>query len=333
VQAYDVTITSLIVQILGPDDSYVISLAEVGITTLVSAGVPRASCRHFDEPHEIDPVFLAEKDFIPHGVDVPDLGNVIILLSGPNNFGCALRGILPDLHVTIEHVAAITSAKDQRQDDDALVLLPHARQYTPRYHWNAACDILLLDQMKRTLTVAGITVVAFIVGASVMYLLKEQRSRVWISVVSDGAGFGMSSEALNGDIPWPETTKPSGRIKFLSRDKGEEFGYMLKLPIKPNPTAALPPKYRKTKRPKGDNGLEFGAPDQVLYEGHFEFTLKDADGFVLMKLNGPVEHLSAGSENSVQGTAEEVIPNSVIQRTKQVDVTFLVTSCNPCQAD
>jgi hypothetical protein len=185
--------------------------------------------------------------------------------------------------------------------------------------------------MKRALTVAGIAVVTFILGASAMYLLKKERNRVWISVVSDGAGFGMSSEALNGDIPWPETMKPSGRVKFLSRDRGDQLGYILKLPIKPNPTAALPAKYRKTT--KGDNGLEFGPPEQVLYEGHFEFTLKDADGFVVMKLNGPVEHLSAASDNSVQGTTEEKVPTSVIHRTKQVDVSFLVTSCNPCQAN
>lgn len=53
-------------------------------------------------------------------------------------------------------------------------------------------------------------------------------------------GIAMESTALNGDIPWPKTTKPSGRVKFLNRDKGEQLGYVLKLPIGPNPTAALP---------------------------------------------------------------------------------------------
>lgn len=185
--------------------------------------------------------------------------------------------------------------------------------------------------MKRVLILIGVAVVAFILGALSMYLLKMERSATWIPVISDGGGFGMSSDALNGDIPWPEITKPSGRVKFLSRDKGEQLGYVLKLPIKPNPTSALPAKYRKTT--KGDNGLEFGPPDQVLYEGHFEFTLKDRDGFILMKLNGPVEHLSAAAENSVQGTVEETIPTSIIRRTKEVAVSFLVTSCNPCQAN
>jgi hypothetical protein len=183
--------------------------------------------------------------------------------------------------------------------------------------------------MKRALIVAGVAVIAFILGASSMYLFNRQRTAGWISVVPDGDGFAMTSDALNGDIPWPKTARPSGQAKFLSRDKGEQLGYILKLPIKPNPTSALPAKYRKTT--KDFNGLELGPPEQVLYEGHFEFMLKDADGFVLMKLNGPIEHLSSAAENSVQGTTEDVIPHSVILRTKKVAASFLVTSCNPCQ--
>jgi hypothetical protein len=70
----------------------------------------------------------------------------------------------------------------------------------------------------------------------------------------------------------------------------------------------------------------------VVYDGHFEFTLKDADGFVLLKMDGPTEHLYAASDNPVQGTTEGAVPKSVTERTKQVDVSFLVTSCNPCQA-
>jgi hypothetical protein len=145
--------------------------------------------------------------------------------------------------------------------------------------------------MKRTLILAFVATASYILGATSMYLIKRQRPEQWISVISDGGGIGFSSEALNADIPWPQSTKPTGHVKFLIRDNGEHLGYLIKLPIKPNPTSALPAKYRKTT--KGDNGFEFGPPDQVFYEGHFEFTLKDADGFVLVKINSPVEHLSA----------------------------------------
>jgi hypothetical protein len=185
--------------------------------------------------------------------------------------------------------------------------------------------------MKRAFIVAGVAIAAFILGSASVYLLLRERSFAWISVVSDGSGIAFETAALNGDIPWPGTTKPSGRVKFLNRDKGQQLGYVLKLPIKPNPTAALPEKYRHTT--KGNNGLEFGPPDQVLYEGHFEFTLKDADGFVLLKVDSPTEHLSAGSDNPLQGTTEQTVPTSVVERTKEVDVGFVVTSCNPCQAN
>src|SRR5579864_3344372 len=157
--------------------------------------------------------------------------------------------------------------------------------------------------MKSTLTLAGVAVIAFVIGATAMHLYKRERTHAWIPAVSDSDGIAFTSEALNGDIPWPKSTKPSGRVKFLNRDKGEQLGYILKLPIKPNPVSALPAKYRQTTKDK--NGLEFGPPDQVLYEGHFEFTLKDADGFVLLKMNGPIEHLSAAAENEVQGTTDE----------------------------
>ena len=182
--------------------------------------------------------------------------------------------------------------------------------------------------MKRSLTIIGVAVVSFMVGATCVYLMMRAPGFRWMTVRSDGAGFGLTDAALNGDIPWPKTTPPSGRVKFLNRDKGEQLGYLLKLPIGPNPTSALPEKYRRTTKDK--SGLEFGPPDQVLYEGHFEFTLKDADGFVLMKLSGPTEHISAASDNSVQGTTDDTVPGSVIQRTREVDVGFLVTSCNPC---
>jgi hypothetical protein len=183
--------------------------------------------------------------------------------------------------------------------------------------------------MKRTFTIIGVAVVSFILGATCVYLMMRPPGFRWMTAKSDGAGFALTDAALNGDIPWPETTHPSGRVKFLSRDKGEQLGYVLKLPMGPNPTSALPEKYRRTKKDK--SGLEFGPPDQVLYEGHFEFTLKDADGFVLMKLSGPTEHISAASDNSVQGMTDGTVPTSIIQRIREVDVRFLVTDCNPCQ--
>ena len=184
--------------------------------------------------------------------------------------------------------------------------------------------------MKRAFTTIVVAIASFILGVTCMYLLKRTPTSRWVSVTSDGKGFAMEDAAFNGDIPWPKTTKPSGRVKFLSRDKGEQLGYVLKLPISPNPTSALPEKYRRTTT--DPRGYEVGPPDQVVYKGHFEFILKDADGFVLTKLSGPTGYLFAESDNSVQDTIEQGVPTSVVERTSEVDVSFVVTSCNPCDA-
>jgi hypothetical protein len=37
----------------------------------------------------------------------------------------------------------------------------------------------------------------------------------------------------------------------------------------------------------------------------------------LGKISGPIEHLSANSDNAVQGTTEEAVPRSVIDHTKE----------------
>jgi len=182
--------------------------------------------------------------------------------------------------------------------------------------------------MKRGIFIACIVVVSFVIGAVSMYFVDRPRNSPWLYVSSDGAGLSFEIRGFNPDIPMPKSSKPKGRVKFLNRDSGEVLGYAIELPIKDNPTASLPEKYRLTT--KLENGLEIGPPDQVGYTGHFEFTLKDSDGFVLKRISSPSEHLSAGAVNSVQGSSEETVPRSVITRTKAVDVRFVVESCDPC---
>jgi hypothetical protein len=185
--------------------------------------------------------------------------------------------------------------------------------------------------MKRATTIIVVAVVFFGLGAMSVVLFRKRPSNPWITVTSDKNSFGLTDAALNIDIPWPKTTPPSGKAKFLNRDKGEQIGYVLKLPIGPNPTSVLPEKYRR--KTKMANGFEVGPPDQVTYEGHFAFILKDADGFTLMKVDGPKEELWANSENQMQNVTEETVPDSVVRRAKSVYIEFTVTSCNPCTGD
>ena len=133
---------------------------------------------------------------------------------------------------------------------------------------------------------------------------------------------------MRADIPPPEQGKPEGKIKFLRRDNGIQIGYILKLPMKPNPVSALPAKYRHETRL--ENGFTIGPPDQVSYTGKFTFNLQDADGFSLAKITGTDEEIVAGSENQLQGVTQATVPESVAARTKKIAVSFDAYKCNIC---
>jgi hypothetical protein len=135
-------------------------------------------------------------------------------------------------------------------------------------------------------------------------------------------------DVMKEDIPMPDVGKPQGRVKFLQRDKGIQIGYVLQLPIKPNPVSALPQKYRQ--ETKLDNGLTVGPPDQVSYQGRFIFDLQDSDGFTLAKIVGPLEWFAAASDNPEQGTTDGTAPLSIVQRTKKIAVSFSAEKCNIC---
>jgi hypothetical protein len=189
--------------------------------------------------------------------------------------------------------------------------------------------------MKRNLTLAGVALVAFILGAATMYMLKRgpktSITNEWIPVKAQEFGVSWAIDIIKTDIPEPKTDPPSGKVKFLKRDKGIQLGYVLKLSIKANPTSTLPAKYLKTTKTEG--GIEIGPPDQVHYRGNYTFTLKDADGFVLLEIPGPSENVAAGSDNSVQGMTEGTIPPFVAERTKTILVRFTMDSCYPCDTE
>lgn len=187
--------------------------------------------------------------------------------------------------------------------------------------------------MKRTLTLAGVALVAFIFGAASILYLQHTASptltKGWITVIPDSSPTLFDMAVIKIDIPPPEPGKLEGRVKFLERDKGIQIGYILKLPMKPNPVSALPPKYRH--ETKLENGMTMGPPDQVSYTGKFTFNLEDEDGFTLAKITGPDERLTAGSGNQIQGATEDTISESVARRTKKIAVSFDASQCYPCE--
>lgn len=164
-----------------------------------------------------------------------------------------------------------------------------------------------------------------------MYMAKRQpkpKPDEWISVTPDTNPLGYETDALVADVPTPWAESLTGKVKFVNRDNGIQLGYVLKLPLKPVLVSTLPEKYRKTE--KLPNGFVEGPPDKLHLEGHYNFTLKDSDGFVLQKLTSPKENLETGTNNDTQSMTETSVVSSVAERTKSVVVEFLVTKCYPC---
>lgn len=78
-------------------------------------------------------------------------------------------------------------------------------------------------------------------------------------------------------------------------------------------------------------GWTEGPSEQLELTGRFRFSLSDSDGFLLTRVYGPTEHLYAGLKNEVQSTIEDPIPQSIVDRTRSVEVGFDVDDCEPCK--
>jgi hypothetical protein len=109
-----------------------------------------------------------------------------------------------------------------------------------------------------------------------------------------GKGLSWMSDAfIDVDIPLPE-----GKAKFLDRtdiERGTRLGYLVSTHIAHLDTTHIPAKYKVEKK-EGDITIE--PTTEVVYSGHLEFTIKDADGFVLMTTKSPPLELQVRLESS-----------------------------------
>lgn len=187
--------------------------------------------------------------------------------------------------------------------------------------------------MKRTLTILAVAALSFVLGAGSMYLLKRQPKSPagdgWFTVTITDFPIGYALNYPAGTSPTPKAKGLTGKVKFLARDSGMQLGYILKIPIEPVPTKSLPLKDQHEE--KLPNRFPIGPPDQLHLEGQFDFILKDADGFELQRISALEQNIAAGDDNDRQGTANGTIPQSVVDKTKQVTVIFLVNKCYPCK--
>jgi hypothetical protein len=168
------------------------------------------------------------------------------------------------------------------------------------------------------------------------FFLPQRHSSVptkWRELVLDGSGFGWKSEALfNVDIPLPTVNKPHGQAKFLDRSQsGKEnilLGYVVKASVEHLDTSKIPPKYRQ---PKKQGEFVIDPPTEVVYLAHLEFTLKDADGFVLLTTDTEPLHLYSGKENVFQGIALTPVSLGTAKRTSSILVALTADKCETCE--
>jgi hypothetical protein len=160
--------------------------------------------------------------------------------------------------------------------------------------------------------------VGVVVGATGAFIGLRQHNYSWMELKREGSGFLLMGEALDADLPLPHTTPPTGQAKFLNRgtDKGTELGYLVKTNTDKPDVNKIPEKYQIF---------------AVVYAAHLEFTLKDADGFVLLTTNSPSVELWSGRENILQGIAEDPIPDVSVERTKSIFVRLVADKCETCR--
>jgi hypothetical protein len=183
----------------------------------------------------------------------------------------------------------------------------------------------------------GLLLLGFCLGAILTYGVLRHHSSAWrpISKVT----LAYKSEAIFADIPMPKINPPTGKVKFVNRGmgKGEELGFLVKVTMDPLDQSKLPAKYKKSQEQPG--GWTIGPTESVVYTSHIEFTLKDADGFVLFKTKSETDpgtewpmKVWSGHETTLQGFGQDSIPSAVLDRTKTIEIQLVIDSCDNCRA-
>jgi hypothetical protein len=169
------------------------------------------------------------------------------------------------------------------------------------------------------------------VGVTCTYSVLRRTNRDWVQLKEEGHGLAYKNEALfDVDIPMPTVQDPQGQAKFVDRGigKGEELGFLVKDNIGKLDTSKLPAKYKRVEQ-RGEYTIE--PTENIVYASHLEFTLKDADGFVLTKTKSDSIDLWSGQENTLQGFAQDSIPEALVKRTKAIEMQLVFDKCETCR--
>jgi hypothetical protein len=189
--------------------------------------------------------------------------------------------------------------------------------------------------MLKRLTVIGLVALALlagvVIGGACTYALMHRVNHNWMKLTKEHHGLAYSNEVfVEADIPLPDMKDPDGQAKFVDRGlgKGTELGFLVRATMDKLDTSKLPEKYKKP-QPWGNFTLD--PTTSVTYDAHLEFTLKDADGFELMTTKSDPVYVESGQENSLQGFAEDAIPDPLVRRTKSIVMQLVLDKCETCR--
>lgn len=180
------------------------------------------------------------------------------------------------------------------------------------------------------------TAVSFCLGAAMVLAYQNFRTGAvpteWHELAaSELRGVTLTEEAQHSDIAMPEGAM-TGRIRFIppdATDPGVAMGYQIHVSEPKLDTSRIPDKYRQV--PVVDNLRRTVAPvDQVVYEGVVQATLKDADGKVLARLNGPSQAIASGKDNFLQGFTMQAVTSEDARSATTIEVNLLLTRCDTC---
>lgn len=148
------------------------------------------------------------------------------------------------------------------------------------------------------------------------------------------SGLGYSSEALfNSDIPLPEVTVATAKMKFLPAQDGRAYilGYVVVIEIAKLYSAKVPEKYKSQKPITSKTGKWMMDPlKEVVYELHLSFELQDKDGFQLLEVTGPKHNVSSGQQSTLQEAIQQSVSLDVASRTKRIVPKLSIDRCVSC---
>ena len=195
--------------------------------------------------------------------------------------------------------------------------------------------------MKR-IAIFGMSIFLLVIGVTLGYYLgistRNPNDFDWqeLSINPSEKGYGFTSEALfNSDVALPDIKRLSGKTKFLSPVKSDRhelhLGYIVSVDVEKLKLEQLPEKYKEEREVKSKRGGFTIMPFQgVGYQVSFEFSLKDKDGFELIKLESPKHSIYSGKDNRFQDKVSQLILKTVAERTKDIVLQMTVEKCETC---